>query len=128
MAVAFGASRCSHSLVVIGWPVAGLLPNPHQYPSGLMASLGIEPSTTSTNGSSSPRSALCHHSMKLSAPCSGPHSKSMSGQCYRIAVAAESSIHPEDVHHRLGRGLRRAVAGLRGSGHERPPPPCDLAG
>src|ERR1039457_250862 len=46
-----------------------------------MASLGIEPSTTSTKGSSSPRSALCHHSMKLSAPCSGPHSKSISGQC-----------------------------------------------
>ena len=29
-AVALGASRSSHSLVVIGWPVAGLLPNPHQ--------------------------------------------------------------------------------------------------
>src|ERR1700754_3465557 len=41
----------------------------------------MDPSTTRTNGSSSPRSALCHHSMKLSAPCSGPHSKSISGQC-----------------------------------------------
>jgi hypothetical protein len=30
IAVALGASRSSHSLVVIGWPVAGLLPNPHQ--------------------------------------------------------------------------------------------------
>ena len=29
-AVAFGASRSSHSLVVIGWPVSGLLPKPHQ--------------------------------------------------------------------------------------------------
>ena len=30
IAVALGASRSSHSLVVIGWPVIGLLPNPHQ--------------------------------------------------------------------------------------------------
>ena len=29
-AVAFGVSRSSHSLVVIGCPVAGSLPNPHQ--------------------------------------------------------------------------------------------------
>ena len=29
-AVAFGVSRSSHSLVVIGWPVIGSLPNPHQ--------------------------------------------------------------------------------------------------
>src|SRR5450759_2627506 len=89
MAVALGASRSSHSLVVIGWPVAGLLPKPHQYPSDLMSSFGIDPSTTSTNGSSSPRSALCHHSMKLSAPCSGPHSKSISGQC---TAATQPSI------------------------------------
>src|SRR5579859_1159187 len=78
MPVALGARRSSHSLVVIGWPVAGLLPKPHQYPSDLIASFGIDPSTTRTNGSSSPRSALCHHSMKLSAPCSRPHSKSSS--------------------------------------------------
>src|SRR5512132_4160637 len=45
-----------------------------------MASLGIEPSITSTNGSSSPRSALKNHSRKSSAPALGPHSKSISGQ------------------------------------------------
>src|SRR3984957_950629 len=81
IAVAFGASRSSHSLVVIGCPVAGSLPNPHQYPSFLSASLGIEPSTTSTNGSSSPRSAFQNHSRKSSAPPAGPHSKSIRGQC-----------------------------------------------
>src|SRR5688572_10534582 len=79
-AVALGVSRSSHSLVVIGCPVAGLLPNPHQYPSSLIFSLGIEPSTTRTNGSSSPRSALKNHSRKSSAPPFGPHSKSISGQ------------------------------------------------
>src|SRR5690242_21084643 len=36
--------------------------------SSLSASFGIEPSTTRTNGSSSPRSALNHHSMNVSAP------------------------------------------------------------
>src|SRR5271163_1990223 len=97
-AVAFGVSRSSHSLVVIGCPVAGSLPKPHQYPSFLIASLGIEPSTTSTNGSSSPRSALKNHSRKSSAPPVGPHSKSISGQCTAIlgrpgsAPSAISSI------------------------------------
>jgi hypothetical protein len=81
MAVALRANRSSHSDVLIGWPVAGSVPNPAQYPSALIASFGIDPSTTRTNGSSSPRSALCHHSMNESAPCSGPHSKSISGQC-----------------------------------------------
>src|SRR3984957_5898211 len=97
-AVALGVSRSSHSLVVIGCPVAGSLPNPHQYPSFLIASLGIDPSTTSTNGSSSPRSALKNHSRKSSAPPVGPHSKSISGQCTAIfgrpgsAPSAISSI------------------------------------
>ena len=47
----------------------------------MIASFGIDPSTTSTNGSSSPRSALKNHSMNVSAPLSGPHSKSINGQC-----------------------------------------------
>src|SRR3954463_11328602 len=80
MAVALGASRASHSLVVIGCPVAGLLPKPDQYPSSLIFSLGMDPSTTRTNSSSSPRSALKNHSRKSSAPPFGPHSKSISGQ------------------------------------------------
>src|SRR3954464_231398 len=80
MAVALGASRSSHSLVVIGCAVPGLLPKPDQYPSALIFSLGIDPSTTRTNGSSSPRSALKNHSRKSSAPPLGPHSKSISGQ------------------------------------------------
>ena len=46
IAVAFGASRSSHSLVVIGWLVAGSLPKPDQYPSSCRFSLGIDPSTT----------------------------------------------------------------------------------
>ena len=37
---ALGARRSSHSLVVIGWPVAGLLPKPHQYPSSLICLVG----------------------------------------------------------------------------------------
>src|SRR6516164_3053284 len=100
MAVAFGASRSSHSLVVIGWPVSGLLPKPHQYPSDLIASFGMEPSTTRTNGSSSPRSALCHHSMKVSAPCSGPHSKSISGQC--TATLGSPGKAPSAISSMLG--------------------------
>ena len=41
----------------------------------------MEPSTTSTNGSSSPRSALKNHSMKSLVLPTGPLSKSISGQC-----------------------------------------------
>lgn len=77
---ALGASRSIHSLVVIGWPVSGLSPKPHQYPSCLIDSLGMDPSTTSTKGSISPRSPLKNHSMKVSAPPTGPHSKSIRGQ------------------------------------------------
>src|SRR2546423_15243067 len=44
----------------------------------------MEPSMTSTNGSNSSRSALWNQSMKLSLPCSGPHSKSINGQCSAI--------------------------------------------
>ena len=68
-AAAFGARRSSHSLVVIGCPVSGLSPIAAKWPSPESSSLGIEPSTQSTNGSSSPRSAFHHHSMK-----SGPFS------------------------------------------------------
>ena len=94
-----------------------------------MASLGIDPSTTRTNGSSSPRSALKNHSMKSSAPPTGPHSKSISGQCTAILgkpgqgaerdlldarlgrrgqgdgvpVAAEPGVDPQDVDDRLVR-------------------------
>ena len=117
IAVAFGASRSSHSLVVIGWPVAGLLPNPHQYPSDLIASFGIDPSTTSTNGSSSPRSALCHHSMKLSAPCSGPHSKSISGQC--TATFGSPGRAPSTISSMLG--WVAAVSATESPSHPRPP-------
>ena len=88
-----------------------------------MASFGIEPSTISTNGSSSPRSALKNHSRKSSAPPLGPHSKSISGQWTaifgrpgqgaerdlldaglrragqgdRVAVAAQPGVDPQDV-------------------------------
>ena len=68
-AAAFGASRSSHSLVVIGWPVSGSSPIAAQWPSPERFSFGIEPSTTRTNGSSSPRSA-CHHASMNSAPFS----------------------------------------------------------
>src|SRR5690349_2327392 len=60
----------------------------------------MDPSTTSTNGSSSPRSALCHHSMKLSAPCSGPHSKSISGQC--TAIFGSPGSAPRTISSMLG--------------------------
>ena len=62
IASAFGASRSIHSLVVIGWLVSGLLPKAAQYPSRLIDSFGIEPSTMSTKSSSSPRSATVHTS------------------------------------------------------------------
>jgi hypothetical protein len=109
--VALGASRSSHSLVVIGWSVSGLLPKPHQYPSDLIASFGIDPSTTSTNGSSSPRSALKNHSMKSSAPRSGPHSKSISGQCTAILGSPGQGAEHDLLDARLGRrGQRDRVA------------------
>src|SRR6185436_7986507 len=73
---ALGARRSSHSFVVIGWPVCWLLPNAAQYPSFLIDSLGIDPSTTRTKGSSSPLSALYHQLMNSSPPSE----YSMSGQ------------------------------------------------
>ena len=100
MAVALGASRSSHSLVVIGCPVAGSLPNPHQYPSSWSCSFGIDPSTTSTNGSSSPRSALKNHSRKSSAPPFGPHSKSIRGQC--TAIFGSPGSAPSAISSMLG--------------------------
>src|SRR4051794_33646035 len=100
IASALGASRSSHSLVVIGCPVAGSLPKPHQYPSSCRFSLGIDPSTTSTNGSSSPRSALRNHSRKSSAPPCEPHSKSISGQC--TATFGSPGSAPSAISSMLG--------------------------
>src|SRR3984957_2438231 len=65
-----------------------------------MASLGIEPSTTSTKGSSSPRSAFQNHSRKSSAPPAGPHSKSMSGQC--TAIFGSPGSAPSAISSMLG--------------------------
>ena len=56
-AAAFGASRSIHEQVVIGWPLSGSTPNPAQWPSPLISSLGTDPSSTRTNGSRRPRSA-----------------------------------------------------------------------
>ena len=59
-AAALGASRSSHSFIVIGWPLSGFTANPVQCPSPLISSLPSDPSITSTNGSSSPFSASNH--------------------------------------------------------------------
>ena len=56
-AAAAGARRSIHSVVGIGWPVTESVPRAAQYPSRFTSSLGTEPSTTRTKGSSSPRSA-----------------------------------------------------------------------
>ncbi len=69
-------------------------------PRDLIASLGIDPSTTSTNGSSSPRSALKNHSRKSSAPPTGPHSKSISGQC--TAIFGSPGSAPRAISSMLG--------------------------
>src|SRR5690606_20072392 len=70
-AQARGASRSIHQFSVSGSPVAGSLPNDVQYPSPLIFSLGIEPSTTTTNGSTSPRTAARNGARKSSPPCDG---------------------------------------------------------
>ena len=106
----------------------------------MIASFGIEPSTTSTNGSSSPRSALKNHSMKSSAPPTGPHSKSISGQWTaifgrpgqgaegdlldarlgrrgqgdRVAVAAQPGVDPQDVDRRSRPAGLRSWSAHRG--------------
>src|SRR3954449_13156661 len=100
IAVALGASRSSHSLVVIGCPVSGLLPKPAQYPSSLILSFGMDPSTTRTNGSNSPRSALKNHSRKSSAPPLGPHSKSIRGQW--TAILGSPGRAPSAISSMLG--------------------------
>ena len=51
---------------VPGCPVLGLVPSAAQYPSFLIFSLGIEPSTTRTNGSRRPASASYQNFMKSS--------------------------------------------------------------
>ena len=138
-AAAFGARRSTHSLVVIGCPVSGSSPMPAQWPSPLIFSLGIEPSTTSTNGSSLPASASYQASMN-----SAPFSKASTGLCTTtfgmpgiapgddvlearlggrghgdgVAVARQPGGHPDDVGgHRLrlvlvGYELRRCCHGL----------------
>src|SRR3954451_12880088 len=100
MAVALGASRSSHSLVVIGCPVAGLFSKPDQYPSSLIFSFGTDPSTNRTNGSRSPRSALKNHSRKSSAPPLGPHSKSINGQW--TAICGRPGSAPRAISSMLG--------------------------
>src|SRR3954447_18967352 len=65
---AFGASRSSHQFSVSGSPVASSLPNEVQYPSPLMFSFGIEPSTTSTKGASSSPRAACRNGARNSSP------------------------------------------------------------
>jgi len=87
-------------VVVTGWPVAGSLPKPLQYPSDLLVSSGTEPSTTRMNGSSSPRSARWNQSMKLSAPLSGPDSKSKNGQC--MATVGSPGSAPITMSSMLG--------------------------
>src|SRR5690242_1321148 len=101
-AVALLANRSNHSLVVRTSPVSGSLPKPQKYPplSLFSCSLGIDPSTTRTNGSSSPLSALYHHLMKVSAPCSGPHSKSINGQC--TAILGSPGSAPRAISSMLG--------------------------
>ncbi len=73
-AAAFGASRSTQEQVVIGWPLSGSTPNPAQWPSPLISSLGTEPSSTSTKGSRRPRSASYQARMS-----SSPFSKASIG-------------------------------------------------
>ena len=60
----------------------------------------MEPSTTSTNGSISPRSPLKNHSMNVSEPPTGPHSKSMSGQW--TAIFGRPGSTPSTISSMLG--------------------------
>src|ERR1700742_4108170 len=60
----------------------------------------MEPSTTNTNGSSSPRSPLKNHSRKSSAPPLGPHSKSIRGQC--TAIFGSPGSAPSAISSTLG--------------------------
>src|ERR1700722_10207531 len=77
----------------------------------------MDPSTTRTNGSSSPRSALCHHSMNVSAPCSGPHSKSIRGQC--TATLGSPGRAPSTISSMLG--WVAAVSATEYPSHPSPP-------
>src|SRR6476619_7245284 len=65
-----------------------------------MASLGIDPSTTNTKGSSSPRSALKNQDKKSSAPPVGPHSKSINGQW--TAILGRPGSAPSAISSMLG--------------------------
>ena len=65
----------------------------------MIASLGIEPSTTSTNGSSSPRSALQNHSMNSSPPTG--RSRSRSAASGRPPSAGPGSV-PSTMSSMLG--------------------------
>src|SRR5258705_13653593 len=60
----------------------------------------MDPSTTRTNGSNSPRSALKNHSRKSSAPPVGPHSKSIRGQW--TAIFGRPGSAPSAISSMLG--------------------------
>src|SRR5215472_8257667 len=73
-AQARGASQSIHSQVGIGWPVFESVPNEAQYPSSLLFSLGMDPSTTKMNGSWPPSAAS-----RKSRTNSSPFSKATNG-------------------------------------------------
>ncbi len=68
---------------------------PEKWPSPVSSSLGIEPSTTSTNGSSSPRSAWYQASMN-----SAPTSYASTGLC--TTTRGMPGITPWTMSSRLG--------------------------
>ena len=71
-AQAFGASWSIHQFTVSGCPVSGSLPNEVQYPSpSMMFWLGIEPSMTRMNGSSSPGRGRAERGQELLAALVG---------------------------------------------------------
>src|SRR3954463_15443802 len=94
-AAAFGARRSTHSFVVIGWPLDGLTPIPAQWPSPLIFSFGIEPSTMRTNGSSLPASASYQACMD-----SAPTSYARTGVC--ATTFGMPGIAPVMMSSRLG--------------------------
>ena len=96
--------------------VEGSIPNEAIKSEGYWCGFGNNPATR-TNGSSSPRSALCHHSMKVSAPCSGPHSKSISGQC--TATLGSPGRAPSTISSMLG--WVAAVSATESPSQPRPP-------
>ena len=127
--------------MVIGWPVSGSSPIAGPVPSPESFSFGIEPSTTSTNGSISPRSARHHHSMNSGAVLVGEHRVvddhlrhprdrleddvlqarvDRGGHRDGVAVAGESRGHPDDVG-LDGLGLLLVRYELSGQRHQHSP-------